>query len=285
MAGIKERVTTRIAELRADQPWLDRAVRTQEQYSSTGASQQAGAVTYFGFLSVFPILALAFFVVGWVARVFPGATDTLRKAIDDVLPGLVGSNPGQVSLQDIKNAATAVGIVGAVALLYAGLGWVSALRTALTTVFAVPKADQPSWILGKLRDLATMAALGVILGGSVAITGFLPGGWVVGVVAGLGADTLLFYAMFRLLARPDVIDRELWAGALLGGIGFEVLKQLSKLVLTHTQGTPAFQVFGVSLVLLVWINYFTRVTLYAAAFAQTGRKSDGGPVAGATDPE
>jgi membrane protein len=117
-----------------------------------------------------------------------------------------------------------------------------------------------------------MVVLGVVLGGSVAITGFLPGGWIVGVVAGLAADALLFYAMFRLLARPDVVDRELWKGALLGGVGFEILKQLSKLVLTHTQGTPAFQVFGVSLVLLIWINYFTRLTLYAAALAQTGKK-------------
>ena len=30
-------------------------------------------MTYFGFLSVFPVLALAFFVVGYVAKIFPDA--------------------------------------------------------------------------------------------------------------------------------------------------------------------------------------------------------------------
>ena len=38
-------------------------------------------------------------------------------------------------------------------------------------------------------------------------------------------------------------------------------------MLGAAKGQPAFQVFGISLILLVWINYFSRVTLYAAAWA------------------
>jgi hypothetical protein len=63
----------RLAELRRRRPLIDHAVRTQEHYGEVKAGQQAGAVTYFGFLSFFPILALAFFVVGWVAKVYAGA--------------------------------------------------------------------------------------------------------------------------------------------------------------------------------------------------------------------
>ena len=37
-------------------------------------------MTYFAFLSFFPILALAFFVVGSVAAVFPDAQDNLVTA-------------------------------------------------------------------------------------------------------------------------------------------------------------------------------------------------------------
>ena len=61
----------------------------------------------------------------------------------------------------------------------------------------------------------------------------------------------------------------LWAGAVLGAIAFEVLKQALELLLKSTQGNPAFQAFGIALILLVWINYFSRVVLYAAAFAHT----------------
>ena len=61
----------------------------------------------------------------------------------------------------------------------------------------------------------------------------------------------------------------MWSGALLGAVGFEILKQLSTLLIRSTQSNPAFQVFGLALILLVWINYFSRVILYAAAWAWT----------------
>lgn len=75
--------------------------------------------------------------------------------------------------------------------------------------------------------------------------------------------------MFRLLAAPDLPARSMWSGALLGAVGFEVLKQISGILIRSTQGQPAFQVFGLALILVVWINYFSRVVLYAAAWAWT----------------
>ncbi len=65
-------------------------------YGEVNGSAQAGAVTYYGFLSFFPILALAFFVVGYVARVYPAAQDNLVAAIQQVLPGIVGNGQGEI---------------------------------------------------------------------------------------------------------------------------------------------------------------------------------------------
>ena len=84
---------------------------------------------------------------------------------------------------------------------------------------------------------------------------------------------LLFFAMFVLLAEPHtpaalaVVGRAARARS-----RFEVLKQLSRLLIAPTQGNPAFQAFGIALILLVWINYFSRVVLYAAAWAHTSRR-------------
>ena len=275
----------RFAAMRERYPWLDRVVRMQQHCGTTNSSQLAGAVTYFGFLSVFPILALAFFVVGRIATVYPAARDDLHKALDSVLPGLVGSGPGQISLETFERSASAVGILGLLGVLYAGLGWIDSLRTALVVVFDVPAKEKPNFIVAKLRDLAAMAVLGAVLIASVAVTGVvrglshrileavgLAGGtgwllWLVALLLGLAADAVLFYAMFRLLVRPETRARHLWQGALLGAIGFEALKVLSVYLLGAAKGQPAFQVFGISLILLVWINYFSRVTLYAAAWA------------------
>jgi membrane protein len=287
MAGTVDRVKARINELRQHHPALDHAVRTQEHYGETKAGQQAGAVTYFGFLSVFPVLALAFFVVGWVAKVYPEAQDTLVTSIKSMFPGLIGSGPNKLNIEDIQDSAGTAGVIGLLGVLYSGLGWLSALRDALTTVFALPQRAQPSFVMGKVRDLVTLSIIGAVLLVAVAFTGLVSGfsadllgwlglsaelGWLVTlltIVLGLLANAVLFFAMFRLLAAPDIPRRAMWSGALLGAVGFEILKQVSGLLIRATQGNPAFQVFGLALILLVWINYFSRVVLYAASWAWT----------------
>lgn len=281
MPGIKERLT----EVRERRPAVDRVLRAVEHFNDTQASQQAGAVTYFGFLSFFPILALAFYVVGKVSVLYPDADADLEKAISGVLPGLFSGDA--LSFDTFAQHANTIGLIGLVGVLYSGLGWLSALRAALTSVFVVPAREKPNFIVGKLRDLVSLASIGAILVVSVAVAGFISGfsgdvldwvgldselGWAVKLMTaalGVAANVLLFFAIFKILAQPELTNRELLAGALLGAIGFEVLKQLSFLLLGSTEHQPAFQVFGISLILLVWINYFSRLVLLSAAWSYT----------------
>jgi membrane protein len=72
-----------------------------------------------------------------------------------------------------------------------------------------------------------------------------------------------------LLARPRLPRRSLVESAILGAVAFEVLKGLSVFLIQLTHGNPAFRTFGVALILLVWINYTTRVVMFAAAWAYT----------------
>lgn len=285
MPSLRERV----ADVRRRRPLVDHIVRTQEHYGTVKAGQQAGAVTYFAFLSFFPILALAFFVVGWLAKIWANAEENLTKALDAVMPGLVGTGPDQVQISDIERAASTVGTIGAVILLYSGLGWLAAMRAALVIVFEVPAKEQPNFVLGKLRDLLTLAVIGGILLLAVVVAGLVGGFsrevldwldldmefgrllWLLTVAFGFLANMLLFFAMFVLLAEPRTPRRSLWSGAVLGAIAFEVLKQVSGLLIKATQGTPAFQAFGIALIVLVWISYFSQVVLYSAAWAHTSR--------------
>lgn len=270
-------------------PLLDHLLRTVARYGRVGGSLQAGAITYFGFLAVFPLLALGFFVVGYLAQVYPDARADLAEAIDTVLPGIVGEGEHQLSLTAIEENAGAIGALGLLGVLYAGLGWVSAMREALQVVFAVPRTERPSFVAGKLRDLVSLVVIGTTLMVSIAVSGVITGLsgeilelvgleqdlWFVlsalSVVFGVLVSMLLFYGLFRLLARPHLPGRALWSGALLGALGFEVLKQLSSLLLRSTQEQPAFQAFGIALILVVWVNYFSRVVIYAAAWACTSR--------------
>ena len=275
----------RLAALRARRPFVDHVMRMVEHFGSVKGSLQAGAVTYFAFLSFFPILALAFYVVGKIVKFYPQAQDDLIDAIGNVFPGVVGG--GGVPVSSLEEAAGGIALAGIAGVLYAGLGWITAMRAAMVAVFELPSDEQLNFVLGKLRDLAVLAAIGSLLIVAVAITGFVSGfaesllgwlgldtqlNWLVQLLAGaLGfmANVVLFFALFRLLGRPHAPARSLWSGALLGAIAFEALKRLSFLLLASTKDSEAFQMFGIALILVVWINYFSRVVVYAAAWAHT----------------
>ena len=283
MPGMKER----LGVLRERHPHVDHAVRMQEHFGATNAGQQAGAITYFAFLSFFPVLALAFFAVGVLSRVVDGADDALRAAITSLFPGIIGDGENELQLRDFRNFSGLAGVIGLAGVLYSGLGWISALREGLEAVFDVPRGEQPGFVAGKLRDLAVLVLTGVTLLVSVGVSGVVARyskailgwfeldqelAWLVSLLTvglGLLANGVLFLTMFRLLGGRDTPLRALVSGALLGTVLFEVLKQAAGLVIASAQGQPAFQAFGIALTVLVWINYFSRLILYAASWAWT----------------
>jgi membrane protein len=280
--GVKQRVS----DLRERRPVVDHLVRALGHYGQVNGSALAAAVTYFAFLSFFPILALAFAIFGQVTKVYEDAEDTLVDAANSVLPGLVGGDNG-VPLETLQAAAPGIFSVGILLTLYAGLGWLSGMRTALMTIFEEPEREQPNFIVGKLRDVLALLALGSVLVTSVAVSGvatkvltpimeWLDLGvvaesffWVLALCLGLAASTVLFFAFFRLLAQPNTPSRSLWSGAFLGALLFEALKQLSTFLLKATAESEAFQAFGIALILMVWINYTSRVVVLSAAWAHT----------------
>lgn len=261
---------------------IERVKAAVRWYGDRQGSMLAAAVTYFAFLSFFPLLALGFAAVGLVARFVPEADDALGSIVSGLLPGMIGNGRGQLSLDDLRTFAGPVAGVGLVAVLYSGLGWISEMRGALTSMFDV---SQPSagrfvgrvtqFVRGIGRDLAALALLGGVLVFSVTVSSAVVGvfdGWLAGIASvGIGvlANTALFYALFRLLPDPDLPRSALLSGALLGAVAFEALKQLSRALLASTVHQPAFQAFGIALVLLVWIYYFSRVVMFAAAWAAT----------------
>lgn len=290
MAGLPaliDRVSARITAARRRAPRTDHIIRTQEHYSRVQGSNNAGGISYYGFLSFFPLVALALFLMGKVAEFIPEAREPLERAITSAFPGVLGGGEHALSLAQLQGLANTLGWLGLLGALVTGLGWMSSMRTALLAVFEVEPEKRPDPILGKLRDLMTLPVLALILVFSVVVSsvvGRFAGPileWlnlseglttlvrVSSLVIGLGASTLLFLSLFVLLGRPAIALRTLLGGAVLAAVGFELLKLVAAYLLVRTEGTPAFQLFGIALILIIWINYFARLALYGAAWAFT----------------
>lgn len=291
MSGAVERVKQTAADVQRRAPWVEHAITTLQHYGRVEGSVLAGGVTYFAFLSFFPVLALAFAAVGVVADVFPAARDSLTTALVDAFPGIIAENcdsSGCIELSTFSQAAGAATVFGVLGLLYAGLNWLSGLRTSLAVVFETPPTERRNIVVGKAVDLVALVALGVALIVSVSLSGAvaalipyllgifglddIPGMSLLfgalGIALGVASSTLLFLIMFRLLAaEAEVSTGDRLRAALLSGVGFEVLKLLATTLVALALGNPAFATLGVSLVLLVWMNYFSRLALYGASWA------------------
>src|SRR3954464_11544756 len=120
-------VKARVESLRRRGPLVDHVIAMIEHYGKVEGSLLAGAVTYFGFLSFFPLLALSFAVVGYTSNAYPDAQDSLVTAIQQIFPGIVTTNGAgnTISMNQIQDAANIAGIIGFVGVLYSGLNWVS----------------------------------------------------------------------------------------------------------------------------------------------------------------
>ncbi|MEJ7628074.1 MAG: YihY/virulence factor BrkB family protein [Nocardioidaceae bacterium] len=293
-SGVVSKAKGALAAGRRRSRFLDHTMNMLKHYANVQGGVLAGAVTYFGFLSFFPILALAFAVVGYVANYFPEAEANLVTAIQQVFPGIVTQHGGHntISMDQIKDAKAAAGLIGFAGVLYSGLGWMSGLRQALQGAFQIPPSKKYNFIVGKGVDLVVMAILGLVMIVSVGISGVVKGlsdkliswvgltgspigsplVWTIGILLGLAASTVLFFVMYRLLGAPDLDAKPLWQGALLGAIGFELLKLLVVNVLGAVGGSP-FAPLAIAITLVIWINYFSRLVMYGASWAMTSELS------------
>lgn len=274
-----------LSRARARRPFLDHLVRAFGRYQGEAGDRQAAAVTFFGFLSFFPLLAVA----ASLLALFLGddAVGTVVEEVNSYAPGLAG----QLGLAEIlteNKKAGLTGLLGLAALLYSGLGWVDALREAIRAMWH-HDAAVGNVLLKKAKDVVVLAGLGLTVALSVGIsaatgafTGFaldLAGleqtvgavalAKVVGVLLGLLTSAGLFLFLFTRLPRVRSPLRRAVQGALFAAVLFELLKRFGAVYIERTTDNPLYGAFAVVVGLLVWINIVSRVLLLCAAWIVT----------------
>src|SRR6478609_6183895 len=150
-----------------------RGYRAWTRYGEANGDLLAAGVAYFAFFSIFPALALAFAIFGFVLQDRPDLVAAIADSLNQTLPGMVktADNPdGIISLTAPASLTlTITGVIAFITLLLAGLGWVGALRTGLRTVFGL-KVSSGNVVTTKLRDLGVLTVLGVLVAVSAIFT-------------------------------------------------------------------------------------------------------------------
>ncbi|SES42003.1 membrane protein [Pedococcus cremeus] len=272
--------------------WWAAAQRTRlygawKRYGDSRGSVLAGGVGYFAFFSIFPAVLLAFTVFGLVLRDQPQLLEEAKNAVNDLVPGFVKSQDNPNGVIDVtaptRAALTVSGVLSVVGLVFAGVGWLGAMRDAIRAIFGVP-GPTANAVVVKARDLGVMLVLGlgIVLSGVVgAVTGAVSAwvaghvglggqGWVLtasSVVLGVVLDAVLVGFLVRVESGVEVPWRVLRTAALIGGVGLTALKKFGTVLLSGTLHNPLYASFALVVGLLLWLNLMSRVILVAAAWA------------------
>lgn len=253
---------------------VQRVIRAQQRYSRAQGDFYAAGISYFTIFALFPLLMVGFAVVGFVLASRP---DVLAEIDGWVKAAASGDFADQVnSLMDSAiDSRTSVGVIGLATALWAGLGWMSNLRIALTEVWGQP-TETAGFVKTKVSDmgalvsvfLATLLTLGLTAAADPALklAGPLRG---VSLALSVLVAWVMFTAMIAKLPRRPVPMRAAARAGLLAAIGFEVFKQVASLYLRVVLHGPAGVTFGPVLGLLVFAYMTARLVLFSTAWAAT----------------
>jgi membrane protein len=273
---------------------LDHASSAWTWLDDCRGSRLAAYISYYGLLSLFPILALVLGAITLITahspRIAQSAHDLVQRGLSYFLPGVDESTfqtgaTGRIS--ELESHGLVTVLLGIVVLFFTGSGWISAQREAIRTVFETGAKYDRFFLVAKGADILVLLQLGVILAVSVAITTFgstrtqqlttavgLGSSTastilvrVIVIALGIVTGTVLFQVQHRTLSGlSGRSNRAFLPGAIVAALGFEILKQLATLVIGHTLHNELYGAFAVIAAVLVWINLTSRVSLYGAAW-------------------
>ena len=233
----------------------------------------AAMIAYFGLLSSVSLIFLALAVLGWTGRA--EESSYFVEALDHLFPSQSIESIVKV-VQEIRENATALGVIGGSFLLWTSLSLFSVLESAFNIVYNRPNR---SFLHGKF--LATLFMAGSII---ALATGLVIGGFGYDLLqrfaGGVIANPVVAYALSALVSTTSVFVflvlayerltnaslslREVWPGALLAAVLLQVTFQILPLFVRLSREVVAVQALGTSALLLVWIYVMSNVIVFGA---------------------
>ena len=248
-----------------------------ERVGAVGGGPLSSSIALAGFLSLFPLLLVGVAVLGFISA---GNTDFASEVVDQL--GLEGEAADQVvdAIDTAEGSRRAASVVGLIGLVWAGLGVVGALENAMNATWQVTGRG----LISRLVGAGWLLGAGLLFLGSMALGPLLnelPGPVTVPtIVAGFVLDVLLFVWMFVVLTNVNLPWRVHLPGALLGGVGLEVLKVIGSVFVPRAVASASalYGSLGVVFAILAWLALAARLVVYAAAFNVVRYERDHGTV-------
>jgi len=248
--------------------WLDRLQRRNRvvgvviavfyKYADDQGGYLSALITYYGFVSLFPLLLL---MTTGLGVILAGRPDLQQQVLHSTLSQfpIIGSQLHQPEGLSGGTVAVLVGILGA---LYGGLGVGQAVQNAMDSLWAVPRNKRPNPIRSRLRSLLLLVVLGsaAVTATGLSAMGRATGG--LGIVGEIGAtlaaiaiNGLICLVAFRVTTARQLTYRQVWPGALAAAVIWQILQRFGAGYVAHTvkSSSATNSVFALVLGLLAFL--------------------------------
>src|SRR4051812_4814270 len=233
----------------------------------------AAMIAYFALLSFVPLLFLTVSVLALAGR--PDESSYLVTELKRAFPGSSVSSIVR-TVTEIQKHATALGIVGAAALLWTSLSLFSVLESAVNIVYGQPNR---SFLRGKLMAVALLvfSLVALFVGLLIGSFGFdllkRYAGWLaensyiaygLSVMVSLLAVFLFLVAVYYFLTNVEHTLIDVLPGAVLSAVVLEASFQVLPVYVRYSNNVVALKAFGGPALLLVWLYVMANVTVFGA---------------------
>jgi YihY family inner membrane protein len=239
-----------------------------KKFGDDRGSMLVALLTYYGFMSLFPLLLVATTILGFIgnpALVNNVIGETLRQ-----FP-VYGDQLGRDAAHPLhgNSWALALGLLG---LIYGSLGIAQAGQHAMAEVWNVPGVRRPGFFPRLVRALVLFATVGLGMaagaGASVLVLRAGNANVVRGLllIAQLLLNVGLAIGVFRILTPKDIPTGDLIRGAILAAVGYTALLNLGTALVQHQlrHARAVYGQFGFVLGLIGWIYLVAELTMYSA---------------------
>jgi membrane protein len=273
-----EGISARVARVIA---WADRLQRrhgvlgfpyaVMKKYGDDEGGREAALITYYGFLSIFPLLLLG---VAVLSRLLANDPDLRERLITAIVPKALQSTI-EHSVTTLPTSVVPF-VAGLLGLLFSGTGVVFSAYQTLNHVAAVPYRVRAGFFS---RYVRVFAMLGMLLLGAVAVGALtvvttalpeVPGAQRAAAVLGsaLIIAVVLLSGAKVLLARPAPI-RALWPGAVLGAAVVTLVLNVGAPLLARlvARAGPVYGSFATVAGLFALLYFVSQGLVYAAEIA------------------
>jgi membrane protein len=259
--------------------WASLPLRVLRKFGADGGGSHAVVIAWNGLVAIFPITLALAAIGGEMLSLAGVGRQAVYQLVLQVLPAGGARDEALQAIEGVQESTGIFGLLALVGFLWTASGLFGSMERAFQAVFDTPGRD---FLRQKLMSLAMMGLFTVLvlvgagtsvllallrqIGGIAGTPPWLPtGAEALQVVVGVVSGFVLFFAIYFVVPNRPQRPAQVWPGALLAGVAFELLTQLFPLYVRLNRGINQYgRGFALLFVLLAFFYLLGVITMLGA---------------------